>query len=286
MRHCPACAHGATIGLGVIRYKTAENGWPASLKLFECGQCGLLYLDHEIPRDALVDSYEELPSDAWDDVAQRRDFELARREIHRCHARGRVLDIGCFRGDFLRSLPPEFERFGIEPSHAAKAEAERRNIRILGQSVESCELEEKFDAIVLMDVIEHLDAPTDVLAKISRWLAPGGLLIVSTGNTDAAPWRLMRLNYWYYIPQHIRFFNRRWFKWIADRLNLKLVATHHFSHSRSAYGRSFVPERWYDFLRCMVFSVTQRLGLPWPRMEPPGTPTWPDHLLVVLKAPQ
>jgi SAM-dependent methyltransferase len=283
---CPACANSTTTDLGVISYKAPENGWPATREIYECNRCGLLYLNHEISRDALIDSYEELPSDAWEDIAQRRDFELARREISRRHSRGRVLDVGCFRGDFLRSLPAQFERFGIEPSRAAREEAARRNVRLLGQSVEGSELEERFDAIVLMDVIEHVDAPAEVISKIAEWLAPGGHLIISTGNTGALPWRMMRLNYWYYIPQHIRFFNRRWFQWMADRLGLRLIAAHTFSHSRSAYGRRFVPERWYDFLRCTAFWATRRFHLPWPRMEAPGTPTWPDHLLVVLEAPK
>lgn len=286
MRNCPSCVNDATTRLGVVRYQPGENGWPSSQELYECGRCGLLYLDHQIARNELIDSYEELPSDTWEDIPQRRDFELARGEISRRHARGCVLDVGCFRGDFLRSLPPEFERFGIEPNAAAKEEAERRKIRILGRCVESAAIDERFDTIVLMDVIEHLDAPADVLTKLASWLAPRGHLIVSTGNTDALPWRMMRLNYWYYIPQHIRFFNRRWFEWMAGRLGLNLVAAHHFSHSRSAYGKAFVAERWRDFFRCGAFWATQRLSLRWPRIEAPGTPTWPDHLMVVLEAPK
>ena len=269
----------------MIRYQADKNGWPPSQELFECGQCGLLYLDHQMVRDELIGSYVELPTDAWEDIPQRRDFELARGEITRRHAQGRVLDVGCFRGDFLRSLPPEFERFGIEPSTAAKEEAERSNIRILASSAESAAIGERFEAIALMDVIEHLDAPAEVITKLASWLTPGGHLIVSTGNTDALPWRMMRLHYWYYIPQHIRFFNRKWFQWMAHRLGLKLIATHTFSHSRSAYGRPFVAERWRDFVRCSAFWATHRLSLGWP-IEAPGTPTWPDHLMVVLEAPK
>src|SRR5262245_34250051 len=286
MRSCPSCVNDSTTRLGLVRYQTRENGWPCSQELFECGRCGLLYLDHQIARDKLIDRYKALPSDAWKDIVQRRDFELAGAEVRRRHTRGRVLGCGCFRGYFHRSLPPEFERFGIEPSRAAQEEAERRNVRILACSVESATISERFDAIVLMDVVEHLDAPADVLTKLAGWLAPGGHLIVSTGNTDALTWRMMRLNYWYYMPQHIRFFNRRWFQWIAERVGLKLAVVHNFSHSRSAYGKAFVAERWRDFLRCSAFWATQRLSVEWLRIEAPGTPTWPDHLMVVLEAPK
>ena len=233
----------------------------------------------------MLDVYEELPSDAWADIPRRRDFDLARTEILRRHKAGRVLDVGCFRGDFLRSLPPEFERYGIEPSRAAREEAERRNIRIVGSSVESTVMDERFDVIVLMDVIEHVDAPSEVVQKLAGWLAPGGHLIVSTGNAAALPWRMMRLEYWYYIPQHICFFSRSWFEWAGCQLNLELVARHKFSHSRSAYGKSFVAERWVDFFRCCAFWATRRVSLRWPPRCAPGTPTWPDHLMVVLQAP-
>ncbi len=283
---CPSCANLTPTRLGVVHYETPESGWPPSLELFKCGRCALLFLDHRITRSALIDAYAELPADAWADIPRRRDFDLARAEIMRRCQRGDVLDVGCFRGDFLRSLPPEFERFGIEPSRAARKEAERRNIQIVGSSVEDAVIHKRFDVIVLMDVIEHVDAPTEVIKKLAGWLAPNGHLIISTGNAAALPWRMMRLDYWYYVPQHICFFSPRWFEWVAGKWSLKLVAARKFSHSRSAYGKSFVAERWKDFLRCGLFWASRCVGLRWPQRRAPGTPTWPDHLLVVLQAPK
>jgi len=47
------------------------------------------------------------------------------------------------------------------------------------------EIEEKFDVVMLMEVIEHLprEAAWDLLLSLADLLAPGGKLIVSTPNT-------------------------------------------------------------------------------------------------------
>ncbi len=42
-----------------------------------------------------------------------------------------------------------------------------------------------FDAIVLQDVLEHVDSPADVLKELSRVLTPTGLLYLSTPNRNA-----------------------------------------------------------------------------------------------------
>ena len=78
------------------------------------------------------------------------------------------------------------------------------------------------DVIVLLDVIEHLPSPRDTLALCARHLAPGGIIVITTGDFGSlsarlagARWRLMT------PPQHLWFFTRESIERMAGSLGLR-----------------------------------------------------------------
>lgn len=225
----------------------------------------------------------------------RYDFKLARNAILRNVPCGNVLDVGCFRGDFLSMIPEGYTKFGIEPSRSAREIAERRGITIIGDSIDRIEIDNPiFTIVTLLDLIEHLPFPFESLQKAIRLLAPRGLLILSTGNTDALPWRMMRLDYWYYFSEHVSFFNRKWFNWVAGKLNLEIDGMEKFSHFKST-----TKQRFRQLLKCMAFYLLSRRFSPchFPKQlsilnsiagirqlaSPPQTNLWKDHLFVVFR---
>ena len=58
-----------------------------------------------------------------------------------------------------------------------------------------------FDVVSLIEVVEHLDRPMDVLADAARWLKPGGLLILTTGNLASPLARWQGIQFGYCIPE-------------------------------------------------------------------------------------
>ncbi|MBW2028793.1 MAG: class I SAM-dependent methyltransferase [Deltaproteobacteria bacterium] len=209
---------------------------------------------------------------------------------------GNVLDVGCFCGDLLGMLPSRYKKYGIEPSDSARRLAEEKGIIIIARSLEELDGEEiKFDLIVLLDVVEHLLFPFHAMQKLSSLLNRGGLIALSTGNTDALPWRLMRTDYWYYFTEHVSFFNLKWFKWMASQLDLRIVMLEKFSHFEGS-----ILERWRQLSQCLAFwsaKKCRKYGLlyrllsvtypfskvkKWP--EAPTTRLWRDHVFVVMKS--
>ena len=209
---------------------------------------------------------------------------------------GTILDVGCYRGDFLQLLPERFSKYGIEPSEAAASVAEGKGIRILAGTLEEFDTKgTSYDVITLMDVLEHLPYPFLALSKLASLLKPGGIILLSTGNTNALPWRLMRRDYWYYSTEHVSFFNSPWFRWAAQRLGLALIDMKRFSHQKGS-----VFERWHQFAQCLAFITLKHLDrypslkgmlstvYPFSRAvrwhTAPSAQRWKDHLLVTLQA--
>jgi len=120
--------------------------------------------------------------------SHRRRFEIAL-EIARDFAGQRILDYGCGDGTFLAMLmdsaqPPKLA-VGAEVSDELLAGCRKRFADLAGLSfVHVRELEAggqagQYDAVVCMEVLEHVVEMDAMLASLERLLAPGGRLVVS-----------------------------------------------------------------------------------------------------------
>jgi len=96
--------------------------------------------------------------------------------------RGRVLEVGCGAGRFLRALAearPGLALTGTDVSRGALAELARSapGVETRVSTPDAIPARDgEFDAVLLLDVLEHVDDPAGMLAEIRRVLVPGGLL--------------------------------------------------------------------------------------------------------------
>lgn len=51
--------------------------------------------------------------DSWY-TNEHTEFKIAIDIVRHSFSTGRILDVGCFRGDFLNSLPRNYQRYGLE----------------------------------------------------------------------------------------------------------------------------------------------------------------------------
>jgi 2-polyprenyl-6-hydroxyphenyl methylase/3-demethylubiquinone-9 3-methyltransferase len=106
----------------------------------------------------------------------------------------RVLDLGCGKGRFAARLWGEgAEVVGLDISAAMLAAAPERGLgRVRGSARRLPFADRSFDAVVAVEVFEHLAALDDVLREVRRVLRPGGTLAVLDKNAVALdarrPW--------------------------------------------------------------------------------------------------
>jgi len=104
----------------------------------------------------------------------------------------RVLDLGCGKGRFARPLAEEGATvIGLDLSQAMLREA-RGLDRVRGSSRRLPFASGTFDAVIAVEVFEHLDSIDPALAESRRVLRPGGRLLIVDKNAGALnadrPW--------------------------------------------------------------------------------------------------
>ncbi len=125
---------------------------------------------------------------AYDDGEQWRNLEEhfnrgVRKAILRMKRSGAVLDVGCGSGNFLRCMKQAgFSAFGIEPSGSGSQYGrESHGIDIFHGMIEDYakqNFDRQFDAITLLNVLEHLTQPAQTVLQLRQALAPDGVLVV------------------------------------------------------------------------------------------------------------
>lgn len=100
-------------------------------------------------------------------------------------AGSRVLDLGCAFGFGTQFLVGRYETYGHDLSAAHIRRARRRLPGVtftVGPANDVPYPDKHFDAVVLLDVLEHVPDERAVTMEIARVLRPGGTLILSVPN--------------------------------------------------------------------------------------------------------
>ncbi len=125
-----------------------------------------------------------------------------------------ILDIGCGTGAFLQvARSAGWSVRGIEIGRAsADYAATRLGLEVRqGSFYQFAAPDASFDALTMIEVIEHLEHPAQALDKARALLRPSGVLLVTTPNVDSL-YRRLYGNRWWVInceDEHIVLFNRR-----------------------------------------------------------------------------
>lgn len=285
---CRQCGSGGLHPMGPLPPATVFAGqpleppWPGG-DLYRCGRCGLGQRHPVRPQAEYDRLYAAAPTGVWASADLRPDQRRVKARIEADRPLGgAVLDVGCYDGRLLAALAPHHARFGVEASDAAAAQARRQGVAIVARRVDELDaVARTFDVVCAVDVIEHLPDPRAFVATLARRVAPGGLLLLSTGALDTPAWRWAGGAYWYCgFPEHLSFVSAAWARRVAAELGL--VAEH---VERFAYAEPPWPERLARRVRFAGRVLRSRAtGAP-PRRSVGEPGLFADHLLIALRRP-
>jgi SAM-dependent methyltransferase len=141
---------------------------------------------------------------------------------------GAILDIGCSSGGFLGAMKgPAWKLYGIEmeESTAERARAITGAEVFVGDAVVAPFLPASFDVITAFDLLEHVYAPRQFLAKVLEWLKPCGIFYAMMPNIDSWEAKLFG-SYWYglELPRHLSHFSPASIRYVMTELGFEEVS--------------------------------------------------------------
>ena len=123
---------------------------------------------------------------------------------------GRILDVGCGSGRFLKWLKEHgWDVYGVELSEKAAQNAAKSGLNVFcGELQDAGYSSGSFDAILINQVLEHVHDPMAILREANRLLKNGGRLIVGVPNIESYESRIFG-EYWspLDIPRHLYHFS-------------------------------------------------------------------------------
>src|SRR3954465_12814989 len=174
--------------------------------LLECIECGTVQ-QPELPAGAqLHDLYRDMrDEDYLGEEAGRRATAVRLLDlIGPFVPGGRLLDVGSGPGLLLDEARARgYETVGLELSRASAEHArDVLGLDVRELALEDFEDDQRFDVVVLADVIEHLDDPVAGIARCAALLCPGGVLCVVTPDPSSPTARLAGRRWWGFVPAH------------------------------------------------------------------------------------
>jgi SAM-dependent methyltransferase len=189
----------------------------------QCSNCGLIFQNPRLPQEELDNYYppqydsflsEDFESKDLKSRLSRHGLSKRRKYVTSIKDRGKLLDIGCAAGNFMRAMQESsgWDLYGVEISeHAAKIAQRTHNLNVFhGEIHQSKYADNFFDIVTIWDVLEHLPNPDSFLHEVHRVLKADGVLIFRIPNGGSWDAKLFG-KYWFGLdaPRHYYVFNQR-----------------------------------------------------------------------------
>jgi SAM-dependent methyltransferase len=206
-------------------------------RLLRCQTCGHLVSQiHEAAYCAALERFNSergtLPAASAQGRHDQRAGRLFKRLRALLHFRPdgnlRLLDIGCSTGALIMSAIREgIDAVGVEPAERAARAAQAAGLRVFAGPLEAAGFpSDSFQAATLMEVVEHLRDPANLLQEVRRILLPGGILAVGTGNAASWTVALMGQRWDYFQVEsfggHVSFFTPRSISKLAEQCGFRM----------------------------------------------------------------
>ncbi len=163
-----------------------------NVTIVQCEKCGLFYVGDRISAIQLLDAYVQgdnfvsyfKEKEGWDAVFLK-DIACQLSAYFEHRAGLKLLDIGCGTGTFLKIAQEiGFDAVGIEPNKkAAEYAADKNHVTALQGTLDDYDFSpETFDAVSLIQTLEHLPDPLKTLSDIRMVLKKGGAVFIEVPN--------------------------------------------------------------------------------------------------------
>lgn len=206
-------------------YTISESHLEKPNKIVRCMSCGLIYALPSLLARPVEKDYEEMvdPGYVKEERGRRAQARIILSKLKTVRG-GRLLDIGCGPGFFLdEAKKAGWHVQGVELSRWAQTYCQARfHIQVFRGALQEARFPDtSFDAIVMMDVLEHLEDPKGTLMEMRRILRDDGVVYISTPDIDSFLSRFLGARWWGINRYHLFYFSRKTLERMFEEVGFK-----------------------------------------------------------------
>ena len=238
-----------------------------------CRNCGLVYVD-------LIEHPERLTSDDHDktgdliyaagtpvyqqlflseaDVKRKLYAEILDRIESVTGGAGTLLDVGSYLGLFMQTAAARsWQCKGIEPEHDAWQYAvQELGLDVCLGTLDTCEFAPgSFDAVTMLQVLEHVLDPRKTLEDIYGLLRLGGILVVEVPNIDCLTFKILGKRHRHFAKHHFVLFTPKTLSALLNQCGFQVLKVNFPRRMISLRLLSFGLSMWYPSVYKLVAPV-------------------------------
>ena len=165
-----------------------------------------------------------------------------------------LLDIGCGVGFLVEAATRhDINATGIDVSKFA-IEYGRNELGLqrlfVGALENVLDSNERFDIVYLNHVIEHVHDPAELVKQCSKYLEPGGWIVIETPDIDSTEALRKGKDWEYIMPEHLHYFNLLTLSGVAEKQGLRVRYAEKVVDSpgllHAAFGSEDAAKVFYD----------------------------------------
>jgi len=246
-----------------VLYSTTSQA-VAGERLVRCRVCGLIYVNPRLRESKIISSYEKADESIYtlEAKARTKTFRHSLRIIKKYKNEGRLLDVGCAAGLFLKEAQSAgFEILGVEPNQSLSSWGFKNlGVKIRGSSFEKFRFAtEYFDIISFWDTLEHFCNPLSALKKANVLLKERGIIVVNYPDVNSLSARIFGKNWWFITSGHLFYFSettlkkalsKTGFEVLESRPHTQLLSVAYLIHQIGRYNRKLA--RYMYSKACLI----------------------------------
>ncbi len=198
----------------VESFKITDYQYGKHWDLSRCKDCDFIF-SQPYPPVEISEIYEKVvdPEYVEEEEGRSGNFRNILKTLKKIvKPEGRFLDVGCATGILMNLAKKEgWDVYGVELSEWAVEEAKKRyGLEIKKGDFSEIDFPENhFRVVTLIDIIEHVPNPKEVIEKTLKILEKGGVSVIVTPDIQSFTAKIMGEKWWHFRPAHIGFFSKK-----------------------------------------------------------------------------
>ena len=188
-------------------FAITDSTYGVTSELSKCADCG--FIQSSGITDVLS-FYENLEDPSYEANRKERLLQASKivASMPRFKKGAKLLDIGAGSGIFVEAaIKAGYDAQGVEPSLWLQKKALEHGLPITLGTFPNAACVGPYDVITIVDVIEHVNNPVQLLLESYKALTKGGIIIVVTPDVSSFVARMLKYKWWHFRVAHIGYFN-------------------------------------------------------------------------------